>query len=301
MSTTRRRDPSAPLSQERYLSSPEYAELRGISGNAVTSKAALMNHPAKRSLLFFLQAMSLREGGLKKFCREFIAMFSDRIGTPTMHRLGMAPSQKYKGEDARTIENEIDLAAAADEWLETISRHGRNEHDEWEELPAPQAKSIAPLAAADCIQLCRKNWPAWKNFIIELCVNPRLQFSAPGETEESIQSERVALDESLPEISRSDLRLPARSKFDKAELPYFKNITGALFEFKRHYEETARREYAMTEIGKLVFETLDIGLATGKMIVVEGNSGIGKTTATEALGANASWRSPLCHLERYYT
>lgn len=38
----------------------------------------------------------------------------------------------------------------------------------------------------------------------------------------------------------------------------------------------------MTEIGQLVFDTLDAALDTGKMVLVEGNSGIGKTTATEA-------------------
>ncbi len=75
------------------MSSPEYAELRGISGVAVTAKAALMDTPAKRSLLYFLQAMSLQPGkpgepgGLQKFCADFLEMFPDRIGTPTMHKV----------------------------------------------------------------------------------------------------------------------------------------------------------------------------------------------------------------------
>ena len=33
--STRRANPNAPLSQERYMSSPEFAELRAISGTAV--------------------------------------------------------------------------------------------------------------------------------------------------------------------------------------------------------------------------------------------------------------------------
>src|SRR5258706_9337735 len=101
MSSTRHAAAGSPLSQERYMSSPEYLELRGISGSAVTVKAALLGHPAKRSLLFFLQAMSLQPGGLQKFTRDFLEMFSDRIGTPAMHKAGMRSGQNY---DKKTIE-----------------------------------------------------------------------------------------------------------------------------------------------------------------------------------------------------
>jgi predicted ATPase with chaperone activity len=66
MSSTRRADPNAPLSQERYMSSLEFADLRAISGTAVARRCALLASPAKRHLLWFIQAMSLAEGGLKK-------------------------------------------------------------------------------------------------------------------------------------------------------------------------------------------------------------------------------------------
>ncbi len=50
----------APISFERYMSSPEFAELRGIPGTAVAAKAQLYPDARKRSLLFFLQSLSFK-------------------------------------------------------------------------------------------------------------------------------------------------------------------------------------------------------------------------------------------------
>lgn len=49
------------------MSSPEYAELRGIPGTAVAAKAQLYADLRKRSLLFFLHSLSVNENGL---CRR---------------------------------------------------------------------------------------------------------------------------------------------------------------------------------------------------------------------------------------
>ena len=65
MSSTRHAPEGAPISFERYMSSPEYAELRGIPGTAVAAKAQLYSDVRKRSLLFFLQSLSLKESGLQ--------------------------------------------------------------------------------------------------------------------------------------------------------------------------------------------------------------------------------------------
>ncbi len=72
-------------------------------------------------------------------------------------------------------------------------------------------------------------------------------------------------------------------RFKPAQHPCFKDIIGALFEFTARHEAAARADFVMTEIGRKVFESLDMCLAPGKvMVMVEGNSGIGKTTAAEA-------------------
>src|SRR5260370_156844 len=62
------------------MRSPEYTELRGIPGTAVGAKAQLYTDPRKRSLLFFLQALSLKHGGLPKVAHDLIAAFPERTG-----------------------------------------------------------------------------------------------------------------------------------------------------------------------------------------------------------------------------
>ena len=65
MSSTRRAAVGSPLSYERYMSSSEFVDLRGVPGTAVAAKTQLYRNPRKRSLLFFIQSLSLKEGGLR--------------------------------------------------------------------------------------------------------------------------------------------------------------------------------------------------------------------------------------------
>ena len=261
MSSTRRANPSAPLSQERYMSSQEYVELRGISGPAVTIKAELMAHPAKRSLLFFLQAMSLKPGGLKQFTRDFLEMFKDRIGTPTMHEQGMEPGKIYDAETSRHINFELYGARIA------IRDSGES----------------IPESADHFLKLCGRGLSNLDGFIIELCINPKLFFTAPGETEAETRLEKVIVNERFQELPDPDWHrnLPT---YESASLPFFKDIIGALFEYKTSYARAVKMDFVTTSIGRKVIDTLDVNLSDidKKMVVVEGESGIGKTAATEA-------------------
>jgi hypothetical protein len=258
MSSTRHAAAGSPLSQERYMSSPEYLELRGISGSAVTVKAALLAHPTKRSLLFFLQAMSLQPGGLQKFTRDFMEMFQNRIGTPTMHKAGMKANQIYDRKTIAALSDELDERTLAD--LLDIHREER-EH-------------VHQVGAAQYVEICHERLAHLPEYIVELCINPRLRFSVPGESADALKKEQRRLDEQLRDEEY-------RRTFNSPEM-VFQDIIGALFEFKRRYEEQARRDFVTTEVAAKSFEVLDLSLATGKMVVIQGESRIGKTTATEA-------------------
>ncbi len=76
--STRKTPDNSPLSQERYMSSPEFAELRGVSGIAVDARAAVIQDPKNRELVWWLQGMSLADGGLRKVAAELLKMFPDR-------------------------------------------------------------------------------------------------------------------------------------------------------------------------------------------------------------------------------
>ena len=167
MSSTRHAPQGSAVSHERYMSSPEYAELRGIPGTAVTAKAQLYTDTRTRSLLFFLQALSIKEGGLRFVARALS-----------------------------------------------------------EKLPSFREEALT-------------------EFLVELCINPKVGFS--NET-------------------ASD----------------FNRVIDALRDFQDRYEAKVKSDFVLTTIGREIFETLDHALAIGKMVVIEGESGSGKTTAVEA-------------------
>src|SRR5207253_1609305 len=81
--------------------------------------------------------------------------------------------------------------------------------------------------------------------LVELCINPKIEFSNG-----------------------------AASEFDR--------VIDAVRDFKDKYEAKVQSDFVLTTIGREIFETLEHALAIGKMVVIEGESGIGKTTAIEA-------------------
>jgi energy-coupling factor transporter ATP-binding protein EcfA2 len=175
VSSTRHAPEGAAISYEKYMSSPEFAELRGIPGTAVAVKALLYTDARKRSLLFFLQSLSLKEGGLRRVARTLLKRFPDH--------------------------SESELA----------------------------------------------------NILVEFCINPKLviQFS-----------------------EEANLRKSSSALF-------YTEMADAVREFQERYETNIRSDFVLTTIGKEAFETLDHALAIGKMVVIEGESGSGKTTAVE--------------------
>jgi ABC-type glutathione transport system ATPase component len=162
------------------MSSPEYAEMRGIPGTAVAAKAQLYNEVRKRSLLFFLQSLSLQHGGLRKVARDLIEAFPKR------------PADRNREEE------------------------------------------LAHL-------------------LVEFCINPKCI------------------------VRFSDDKMP-----DSVSVSPCSKLADALRDLQDRYEAKIKSDFVLTTIGKEVFETLDHALDIGKMVVIEGESGSGKTTAVEA-------------------
>jgi hypothetical protein len=71
--------PDEAPSAKRYMESAEFIELRGISADIVARKAALIEHRCKRQLLWFLQAMSVRPGGLNAIAVELMDKLPTKI------------------------------------------------------------------------------------------------------------------------------------------------------------------------------------------------------------------------------
>src|ERR1035438_81266 len=238
MSSTRRADPNAPLSQERYMSSPEFAGLQGISGTAVAKRCALLMSPVKRQLLWFIQGMSLADGGLKKLVRELLKMFPERIVCPLRADIDWDSGIHEK----ITSEECLQLALGRWRWPENQEQ--------------PDVQSL-------------------EEFLVDLCINPRLRIrlKTGGGIETSEFDTDLAKDE-FPELESRD--------FEDATLVYFRDIIGALVEYKRRYEEQVKAEFCLTAIGQQVWKQLDDALRTKTMIVIDGLEGRGKTEAVRA-------------------
>ena len=277
MSNSRRRKADGPISQARYMSSPEFAEQRGINGGAVAAKAGTLLNPRKRSLLFFLQAISLRPGGLTQFAKDCLDLFPERIGSPTMHRLGIKPDKVYPRWAAEQIIRELDLDESGDEfdwdWAipedslmgETLPTLGNVVHRD------------VNAKAEHFLDACRsKAYSDLPRFITELCINPALRFPAEGDEDWMEARERPRIEAARQELNG----LPC--SVSKSEVPWFRDLVGALFEFKRRFEQRTKEQFVETSISRQIFETLDFCLQTGKPVALEGNERIGKSTALEA-------------------
>jgi hypothetical protein len=142
------------------------------------------------------------------------------------------------------------------------------------------------LTSEECIQLAlgRWRWPetdqeqpdvqSMEEFLIDLCINPRLLIRLKqGELEPSGFDIDLASHE-FPEIDDRD--------FIVADLSYFRDIVGALVEYKRRYEDRARAEFCLTAIGRQIWEQLDAALKSKTMSVIDGREGRGKTEAVLA-------------------
>ncbi len=232
MSSTRRADPKAPLNHERYMSSPDFAELNGISATAVARRCALLSSSEKRELLWFIQGMSLREGGLRRLARELVKMFSARCD---------------------------DKEALLDRWLyfeEPDAQSRERDYEGWDsELGCPtEGPSQLPLY----------------EFLVDLCVNPRREIACEGEG-------------GLDDAERANLRDEFGSSTTlQSRLSHFKDVVGALWEYKRRFEKAVRAEFCLTAIGRQIWKQLDDARESKSMVVIDGLEGRGKTEAVRA-------------------
>ena len=225
MSTRHQKEPG-PLAQQRYMSSPEFAELHGVNGVAVSARAAVLYSSAKRDLIWYLQGLSLAAGGFKRVARELVEMFAKRLTD--------------EGRD--------------------YALRGYSNTPEWRFDEDGHPFNVGTVSL--------------EQFLIDLCINPRIHFSVPGEKVEVSDIETDSAIEQNPDLSRRD--------FKKAELPYFRDIISALFEYKRQREAKVRANFQLTAIGKKIWETLDFALASQGMVVLDGLEGRGKTEALHA-------------------
>lgn len=304
--STRRAAADAPLHDNRYMSDPDFVEMRGISGNSVAAKAALISEKKRRELIFFLQSLTVEQRGAHTLAADLLKKYPARIGTLSMHDFGIKPGQRYNAEQVRAVRKELRFAipAGMGSWgersywkkkfplkEETDSEEDSSAYgdprgfvemllDRGEAPRSPQRtgnpKAPTSYPAEAFVQICREHVEkALPKFLVELCVNPRMEVVADDEPGGVVRLDRQEL------LTRWTSEVK-ESECGPARLPGFQDIVGALFDYQQQYEAQARQEYAMTTIGRKVFEALDYTLKTECMVLIEGDSGVGKSEAEKA-------------------
>ena len=254
----------------RYIANAELADLRGVSAVPVAYRAAAIFSAAKRDFIWWLQGQSLSEGGFRRLARELLEMFPERIGTEKMHQAKVQAGKVY------------------DESLEPATRE-----ESWRFIGEDAVASPARISGEALLQKCRqialnyrsRKRESWQSsiplrelsieqFLIELCINPKVKFSLSENDSVAAELEIEMAVESDPKLSERD--------FESAELFYFRDIIGALVEYRARKEKAVRENFFVTEIGRQIWDTLGFALRTRSMVLVYGREGRGKTEAVKA-------------------
>lgn len=245
MSNTRKAEPGKPLRQERWASSEEFE--RGLLGNLVARRCSALDDREGRKLVYLLQSLSHREGGVERVAEDLLAAFPDRIGTASMHRFGMKPGQVYSASQVKAIRREIDLDR--DTHLEWPLR-GERERFGIEDLLGWDNESIEDNApesypAEEFIMVCQASARGLAGHLEEFCLNPAVKAQAGWPW-------------------------------------YFPALFESLREYQTALAEKERACTVVTEIGAQIYDTLDYALETKCLVLIEGLARMGKTFAAKA-------------------
>lgn len=111
---------------------------------------------------------------------------------------------------------------------------------------------------------------------------PALQFPAQYPSEKFVDACRESAAGSLASYLEEVCLNPSVSIMDSASPWYFRGLPGALRRYIESHNAVRRSGIVMTELSKALFSTLNYGLESRCMVVVEGLARTGKTFSAEA-------------------
>jgi len=242
MSNTRRAEPGTPLRQERWASSEEFE--RGLMGNLVARRCSALEDREARQLVYFLQSLSYREGGIGKIAEELLAAFPERIGTAAMHRFGMKPGQIYSASQVRAIRGQIDVGHDSRYSWPLKGDRIRGTEEFLDDFIEDEDKAPECYPANEFTSHCQNAARGLASHLEELCLNPA-----------------VKMKEGWPW--------------------YYPALFESLLEYQAAFTEKERAGTVVTEIGAQIYDTLDYALEAKCMVLIEGLARMGKTFAAK--------------------
>jgi hypothetical protein len=259
VSNTRKGQHGSGFRMARFASNPECQT--ELMANQVARRCRQLG-AEDRELIWFLQLLSHREGGLKQVARDLVANHPEGNATPSMRKFGMKPGQVYTGSQVKAIRDEMPLGE------ENFPLRGEMTGFEALGLPhVPDKKedslgnrrARALIARAESharcrpetykaesfCEACRTAAAGLPDYLAELCLNPSHQFGEGGPW-------------------------------------YFPALIETLREFQAAWIEGRRREVVFTDLGKQVCEALDYSRQEHCLVLIDGLARTGKTHAVKA-------------------
>lgn len=232
------KEPFELLSGGSYnMKNAEFASVRGVPAVVVSLRSACLLSAAKREFIWHLQSLSLKDGGFRRVARELVEMFPDRLGILKTSNAKILPAEL----------TELRCQALTPQRPTTVSY-------------LSERPSISRLSIEE--------------FLVELCTNPKIQFSLPGIDSALDELETELASERNPELEPYNI--------ERANLRYFRDIIGALLEYRSRQKKKIRDDFQHTAISQKIWETLDYALASRNMVLLDGLEGRGKTEAVKA-------------------
>jgi hypothetical protein len=251
MSTRYAREGSE-LQQERWASSPEYSNY--INAGLAAKRIEQLADPRLRELLWFVQSHSLTPRGLDRLCDALMAHFPERVGSPTMIRIGCEPDVAYPAAVVRQVRDEIptgDFPLRGDvyedgSWLWSGDEPTNARVDE---------ESPESYKGEAFYQEVRKAALSLPDHLTRLCLDPAIDLDGSAT---HVIGERVT------------------------GVWYFSGLIDGLLRYRQHCIDHAFDKLADTETKERICDALEFCYSERRMVQITGPAGTGKSAALKA-------------------
>jgi hypothetical protein len=245
---TRQQNPEfREFRQDAFASSTEFE--RGVLGNLLAARCHKLTDHEEIAMLWWLQQISWREGGLEQFAKEFLVANRAQIGTPSMLKFGTRAGQIYTAAQVRAVRDELGEAQASH-----FPLRGEREVFWYDPLGVCDVRRLTEEEAA--------RFPT--TYSAEAFVNVCL----PRNTDLAEMLQRTLVDPKSVSLQKG--------------VPYFSALFQALQAWRSREGEAARNRIVETAIARRIYDELDFALESRSFVLIEGREGIGKSEAARA-------------------
>jgi hypothetical protein len=311
MSSTRKTADESVFNQSSFSSSPEFE--RGLLANLVAKRCALLDAPADRELIWFVQFLSHQEGGLAAVASDLLTRYADRIGTATMQALRKDYSANYTSDEVRAIRAEMDpdlvfeFALKGEIKAELLASVGVGEmaqfyrqslrlekHERQQARLDAERRRLTALADDALTDFYDSDWEreAAKKRDQAREQEARLEAMKHPEAYPAKSFRDLCFRNAEMEVTRRDNRPASNLERELAEMClnpasttledggpwYFVRLVETLRDYQTEFVK-AKSAGVVTELGRRVYDTLDFTFAKRQMTLMEGNARTGKSHA----------------------